>query len=261
MRLWDTELAALDFETTGLSHAGGDRVVEVAVVRGRYGETPRVWTSLVSPGRPVGATHVHGITEAMLAGAPRFPDVAPALFAALDGAVVVAHNARFDVGFLNMECTRAALSPPEVPVVDSLGLARRVLTLSSYSLDSIVGHLGVSRARAHRAADDATATWQVAWSLFDRADPERALDVDGARALCRRRGSADLRAVMERLQQAIALASPVEIEYHSARVEGGPVRRAITPVKVTTTRVEAFCHLRNETRVFRLDRIKLIPEA
>lgn len=259
MRVWDTELAAFDFETTGLSANGGDRVVEVAVVRGRFGAEPRAWSTLVHPGRPVGATAVHGITDDMIVAAPPFAAVAPTLFDWLDGALVVAHNARFDVGFMEMECARAALPAPTVPVLDTLGLARRVLLLASYSLASVADHLGVTRARAHRAADDADATWQVAWELLVRADPPRTLDVDDAHALARRRTAQDHRTLFEALVRAQDSAEPILIEYAGAtRPDGGPTRRAITVMRVTTTRVEAFCHLRNEERVFRLDRIRLL---
>ena len=99
-RVWDVELAALAVETTGLDPRRGDRVIEVAVVRGRLGEAPRVWTTLLDPGRPVGATHIHGITDAMVVGQPRFPAALPALARSLDGALPVAHNASFDNGFL-----------------------------------------------------------------------------------------------------------------------------------------------------------------
>lgn len=262
MTVWATELAAFDFETTGLSAQGGDRVLEVAVVRGRHGETPRTWSTLVHPGRPVSATQVHGITDAMIASAPRFPEVLDTLADALSGALVVAHNARFDMGFLAMECARAGRAAPTLDVLDTLGMARRVLHLPSYSLGNVADHLGVSRGRAHRAADDAHTTWHVAWGLLDRADPSRDLGVDGARSLCRRKGPQDLRSLVEALHRALGDAQPIEIEYAGAATgDGGGnglTRRAITVRRVTTSRVEAFCHLRNEDRVFRLDRIRLV---
>lgn len=257
--VWDQELAALDFETTGLSAEGGDRVIEVAVVRGRMGEVPRTWSTLVAPGRRVGATHIHGITEAMVAGQPSFAAIAPTLLAMLGGAVMVAHNAPFDLSFLRMECRRAGMVAPEDPVIDTLGLSRRVLPLASHSLASVCEALSISRTRAHRAADDAAATLRIAWHLLDVADPGRTLDVDGARALCRRRTSAEQRIVMDALLVARGHAQPIEIEYRNAGTPDGLLtRRAITVYKVTTSKVEAFCHLRGEDRIFRLDRIRLV---
>jgi DNA polymerase III epsilon subunit family exonuclease len=259
MSVWDRELAALDFETTGLSAERGDRVVEVAVVRGRADGPVRVWTTLVNPERPVGATAVHGITDAMVAGAPTFARALPKLMAALEGAVLVAHNARFDVSFLKMECERVGVGPPDAPVLDSLGLARRVLPLASHSLASVCAHFGIARDRAHRAADDAAATWDITWRLLAMADPDRRITVDLARALCRRRSAAEQKVVAAALLAAAQREEPVLIDYQGVqRPEGLLTRRAITVRKVTANRVEAFCHLRGEERIFRLDRIRLV---
>ncbi len=254
--LWDQELAALDFETTGLSPERGDRAIEVAVVRGRYGERPQRWSTLLDPGRPVDATEIHGITDEMLRGQPRFVEMAPTLSRMLRGAVLVAHNARFDLAFLEMEYTFADLWAPEVPVVDTLGLSRRVLPLPSHRLAAVCEHLDIGRGRAHRALDDALATWEMAWQLFDRADPDRQLTVEEAERLCRRPNTDELRIVADALLAAARREEPILIDYR--RSDAQPTRRSITVRKVTGSRVEAFCHLRGEDRVFRMDRISLV---
>jgi len=99
----------IDFETTGCSPES-DRVVEVAAVRvdQEFRELER-WDSLVDPGCHVGATHVHGITNEMVDGAPRFEELLVPLTRLLDGAVLVAHNFPFDRGFLVGECTRLGI--------------------------------------------------------------------------------------------------------------------------------------------------------
>lgn len=257
--LFGCEIAALDFETTGLGAEGGDRVIEVAVARGRFGAEPRVWSTLVAPDRPVAATHVHGITDDMLAGQPAFGEVAGTLFAALDGCVVTAHNARFDLRFLRMECGRAGLVPPDFPVLDTLGLSRRLLSLPSHSLGGVTDHFGIARARAHRAADDALATWRVCWALLEQADPARMLELGAAVALCRRPTPEESRRVRAILLAAGERAEPILIDYQGApRPGGAQTRRAILVHRVTTNRVEAFCQLRGEERSFRLDRIRLV---
>ncbi len=253
--IWEHEIAALDFETTGLSPERGDRVIEVAVVRGRFGATPLRWSTLVDPGRGVDATEIHGITDEMVRGQPSFAETAPTLSRLLKGAVLVAHNARFDVSFLRMEYARARLWAPETPVVDTLGLSRRVLALRSHSLAGLCEHLGVQRARAHRALDDAHATWEMAWTLLERADPDRRLTVAAAERLCRRPSPEELRVVTDTLLEAARRAEPIVIEY---RRSDSVTRRTITVRKVSASKVEAFCHLRNEERVFRLDRIVLV---
>jgi DNA polymerase-3 subunit epsilon len=257
--VWDHELAALDFETTGLSPDRGDRAIEVAVVRGRWNAPVRRWTTLLDPGRGVDATEIHGITDEMVRGQPTFAEAAPTLTRALRGAVLVAHNARFDTSFLRMEYARAGLWAPECPVIDTLGLARRVLALPSNSLASVCEHLGLDRKRAHRALDDAEATLQMAWRLLDRADPGHTLPLEGAQALCRRRNTDEIRVIAEALLSSLRRAEPIVIEY--LRQDASSTRRVITVHKVSSSRVEAFCHLRGEDRIFRLDRITLVAGA
>lgn len=256
-RVWDVELAALDVETTGLDPRRGDRVIEVAVVRGRLGEAPRVWTTLLDPGRPVGATHIHGITDAMVAGQPRFPAALPALARSLDGALPVAHNASFDIGFLKAESALARSEAPVGPTLDTLGLARRFFGLPSNTLEALCGHFAVPRARAHRAADDALATWELAWRMLRTVDPEQRWTVAEALASCRRRSPEELRELRTRLEAARVGAAPVEVEYHAADRPGSErTRRRITVRAVRSDRVVAWCHLREAERTFRLDRLR-----
>ncbi|MFM7923727.1 MAG: exonuclease domain-containing protein [Planctomycetaceae bacterium] len=99
----ETPVAVLDFETTGLT-PGGDRVVEVSVVRVDPGGGPPrlVLDSLVNPGRPMGATEVHGIRDADVRSAPRFHEISDELVRATAGCVVAAYNAYFDMRFLSL---------------------------------------------------------------------------------------------------------------------------------------------------------------
>lgn len=255
----DVELAALDFETTGLDPDLGDRVIEFSVVRGRAGSAPRVTTALVDPGRPVASSDVHGITDDMLRDAPRFAQIAGILRDALDGAVLVAHHAAFDVAFLHKEFALAGLPCPEPPVIDSLALARRLLPLTSHSLANLCAHLGIERARAHRAEDDARATWQAAWMLLEMADPNHLLTLEDAVALGTRKERIDTRGVAAALREAALAGRPVDIEYRGhARPGGLLTTRTIVVRRVNHRKVQAFCQLRNEERVFRLDRIRLV---
>lgn len=254
--IWGCELAALDFETTGLFPDQGDRAIEVAVVRGRFGEVPRRWNALIDPDRAVDAVQIHGITDDMVRGAPRFADIASQLCAALDGAVLVAHNARFDVAFMRMEWQRTGGTPPVCPVVDTLGLSRRALALPSHSLTAVCAHLGIARDRAHRAPDDALATWELAWRLLVSLDPERTATVNDAERLSRRPTMEELRATADALLKAARKSQRILIDYR--RGDAKAIRREITVHKVHGQRVEAFCHLRGEDRVFRIERIRVL---
>lgn len=152
---------ALDFETTGLDSSIG-RVVEIGAIRFRLGPDGLVEEAclacLVDPGMPIPyqATAIHGITDEDVAGAPRFEEVAPALLALVRGAVIVAHNARFDLSFLNAELSRAGMGRAEAESADTVSLSRRAFPgRSSYKLGTIAGALGIDTGSAHRALDDA----------------------------------------------------------------------------------------------------------
>src|SRR4051812_24545616 len=93
--LYEHTFAVVDVETTGLSARTGDKICEVAVVIARGGKIVDQLQTLVNPQKPIsrGAAAVNGISEAMVRNAPTFKQVAPRVIEALDGAVLVAHNA------------------------------------------------------------------------------------------------------------------------------------------------------------------------
>jgi len=260
-RLHEVELAAIDVETTGLHVESGDRVIEVAVVRGGLdAAAPRRWSTLVHPGRAVGATHIHGLSDADLIDAPSFAEVVDTLAEWLRGAVWVAHNARFDLAFLEREHERCGRELEGGPVIDTLGLSRRHLALGSHSLPALCARFGISPP-AHRALADAEATWRLARLLFGGLDPERRWTVSDAVAACRRRNPDERRVLSGRLQDALRAGRPVWVDYHSAeRSEPIGVRRCISVRQVTTRRVRAWCHLRGAERTFRLDRLSLVED-
>lgn len=102
-RIADMPVAVIDFETTGL-FAGPDRVVEVSVVRCDPGEEPRlVFDTLVHPQRPMDATFVHGLTDADVASAPRFDEIAGWLIDAVQDCVIASYNISFDLAFFRHE--------------------------------------------------------------------------------------------------------------------------------------------------------------
>lgn len=141
----------LDTETTGLDPRE-DRVIEIGGVeldnRFPTGRTFHVYVN--AQGRPVhpDALAVHGISDAELVGKPAFPEIVDAFIAFIDGARLVAHNAGFDMGFINAEFERLGL-PPVAPerVVDSLALARRRHPMGPNSLDALCRRYGIDNSR------------------------------------------------------------------------------------------------------------------
>jgi DNA polymerase-3 subunit epsilon len=168
-------IALLDVETTGRDPVR-DRIVEIGIVVGRAGEVERVRGWLVNPGIPIPAevSAVHGITDADVASAPSFAELASEVLAALEGVLPAAYNAGFDRGFLLAEFDRAQALPSAPPPalrrgvewLDPLVLARELYkNESSRALGDMARILGVELERAHRATDDALAALRVLWAL------------------------------------------------------------------------------------------------
>jgi DNA polymerase III alpha subunit (gram-positive type) len=160
LALCDATFAVIDVETTGFDPSV-DRVVELACAVVRDGKETDAYSSLINPGRsiPAAASAVHHLTNRHVQNAPLLGDVRPKLAAMCAGAIVVAHNARFDLGFLPFLADR--------PVVCSMRLAMRILPdapnyknqVLRYYLD-IDAELG-GGAIAHRARGDVQVTSRI----------------------------------------------------------------------------------------------------
>lgn len=133
----------LDVETTGLSPWRGDRVIEVGAVAIEGGDMIAEFNTLVQTPRdiPFQASQIHGITDAMLIGQPTPEEVFPALEAFLQDSILVAHNARFDLGFLRREYELLGTSF-HCPHVCTLAMSRnRFPHLMNHKLETVYRHL------------------------------------------------------------------------------------------------------------------------
>lgn len=165
MDLFAPSLAIVDLETTG-TRAGADRITEIAILRvdaDAAGGAPRVteWSSLVDPGVPIppAIQALTGITDEMVRGAPPFAALAGEIGERLADGVFVAHNARFDHGFLKHAFQRSGQSFRVRPLC-TVRLSRRLFPeADGHSLDAIVARHGLVTADRHRALGDARAVW------------------------------------------------------------------------------------------------------
>ncbi len=181
--LAEAEFVVFDLETTGGSPADA-AITEIGAVRtrgavpGRPG-TPggaadgREFATLVNPGRaiPPHVAALTGISDATVTAAPRIEDVLPRFIEFARGAVLVAHNAPFDIGFLRAACARHDLAWPPLPTLDTAALARRMLTTDEVPdcrLATLAGFFRAGTQPTHRALDDARATTAVLNGLLDR---------------------------------------------------------------------------------------------
>jgi len=163
--LLEAPLAIVDVETTG-AHPGWDRVTEIAVIEinggAQGGEVAAEWSTLVNPGTsiPPAIQALTGITNAMVADAPSFDDLAPGLYERLEGRIFVAHNARFDYGFLRHEFERAGLRF-QARTLCTVKLSRRLYPgHARHNLDSLIDRHNLQCSARHRALGDAQAVWQ-----------------------------------------------------------------------------------------------------
>jgi len=154
----------LDIETTGLSPRRGHRIIEIGAIAISNGDSPEEFHSLIKIDRkiPLQARRIHGISDEMLAGEPKAEEVLPRLYGFLGDSIIVAHNARFDVGFLRHEFDRLQLQMQNRSVC-TLEMSRRVYPhLPNHRLDTVHRHLFgeiKTDAQRHRALDDA---WMAA---------------------------------------------------------------------------------------------------
>ena len=171
--------SVVDVETTGLSPGSGDRIVEIGVARlDADGNIVDAFDTLVNPDGPVRATRIHGINNAMVSDAPRFGDIIERLCAVLDGSVLAAHNAGFDMGFLREEFRRAGTPFPRLKPVCTLVLARRHLNrLPSKSLEACRRYLGIADEGAHSALADARAAAGVLRHIIETSGPPERPDL------------------------------------------------------------------------------------
>lgn len=173
------EFVAFDTETTGLL-PDRERVVEIAAVRftadGRRGE----FDELINPGQPIpgAAARVHGIGDDEVADKPDVGEVLPRFLEFIEGSVLLAHNAEFDVGFLAHEAQRAGIAMPGIPVVDTVEISRSLRPdLPNRKLETISKAIGLEAPTYHRALADAETLERVFLRMLEDARPQTLGDV------------------------------------------------------------------------------------
>ena len=166
------EYVVVDVETTGGTTRRGDRVTEVAALRcAADGRVLEEFSSLVNPERPIPPfiSSLTNISWEMVAGAPRFHELAPEVARLLRGRVFVAHNAAFDWRFLSWELERATGVAPDERVLCTVRLARKVVPEVGYrSLDALTYFFGLHNEARHRAYGDARVTAELLGRLMAR---------------------------------------------------------------------------------------------
>lgn len=176
LRARDAAYVAVDVETTGFSPRLHDRVIEIAMVQVTGEGIEDEFVTLVNPDRDVGRTDIHGIRASDLMGAPSFDEIADEVIDRLRERVLVAHNAKFDNGFIGAELTRAGYFLPAVPSLCTLQLAYRIFPgLGNHQLVSCCDAAGIRGRRWHSALEDARSVAALLHALI-RASEGRGWD-------------------------------------------------------------------------------------
>ena len=158
-----------DLETTGLS-ASCNEIIEIGAVKVQDGQITDRFSTFVCPEMPIPfrVEELTGINDNMVAGAPKVEKILPEFLKFCEGAVMVAHNASFDMSFVVHNAGKLGISF-EPTVIDTVGLARMLLpALHKYKLDVVAKALHVSLENHHRAVDDAEATAHIFLALAER---------------------------------------------------------------------------------------------
>ncbi|MGD0541932.1 MAG: exonuclease domain-containing protein [Tepidisphaeraceae bacterium] len=271
-------IAGIDVETTGASAEYGHRIIEVGIVRYENGRKIAEYQQLIDPRRPIspGVTALTGITQAMCDGQPTFSRQFSAMMSLLAGAAILGHNIPFDLSFLTREFRAAGHDIHQVlantQVLDTVRIARRRFGRGGNGLTSLSRRLGHEPAAAHRALPDAQTTaivfdlllapiggWGICLCdvLKDQGGPMSIAPASARESL-----------LPLELQDALEHHRPVMMEYLDANQMR--TRRIVDPIELRRVSGElvliAHCHLRNDRRNFKLERIvRLIgidaPEA
>ena len=262
MDLTEAKLAFLDVETTGLSPAMGDRIVEIGIVECRGQDQVGQLSRLVNPGLPIppAAHRVHGISDQEVADEPTFGALASDVVTALQDAWIVGHNVRFDIGFVGMEIAAAGHQACPLGCFDTCQLAKATWGLPNYQLQTVVASLGLRAGRQHRALEDA----QSARDVFDRVVDEMGgwadvtlADMQALHSYVPAWPEDPRRDLPSPLYDALANGQELAIRYVNG--DGQASERTIRPVACFPagryTYLRAHCTQAGEMRTFRLDRM------
>jgi len=152
----------VDIETTGFS-ATSDRITELGAVKIENGAITEEFSQLIDPGIPIPwrITEITGITSDMVSGKPTIEEAMPHFLEFCAGCDIVAHNARFDMGFIIFNAERLGYDC-DFRILDTLSMARKLFPyLENHKLGTVAKHLKIKLVKHHRASDDARATAQI----------------------------------------------------------------------------------------------------
>lgn len=259
------EFIAFDTETSG-AYPLGSEVVEFGAVRWKGGKEIGSYQTLLKPSRPMSdfIIGIHGITNEMVEEAPLMKDKISEIRDFFNGAILMAHHAPFDMGFMMADFEKHKIIPPEENVLCTSLLARKLIPEShNHKLQTLITHLGLERGSAHRAKDDARACLYVGLECMNRLGPLTPMsevyskvgkNLNWNSYHLRNTGNTTIDKVIECLEEGRSL----DIAYVGG-TKGAETRR-ITPMGIVRNPdgdyVQAKCHRDLASKRFYIDKIK-----
>jgi DNA polymerase-3 subunit epsilon len=263
-KISEMTICALDLETTGTNPAFHE-IVEAGIIRFTREGTRDIYESLVNPGMkiPPETIAIHGITDEMVQSSPPIGDILGDIAEFIRGSLLVIHCPEFDISFLREAFRKNDMPVPEMISVDTVRLSRRAYPgLPNYRLDTICNHLRYEIMH-HRASPDARGCMTIFTDVLSREDPENRWTLSDLRKyhgnFIRLTGGKKMKRIgtIGRKIKGIELGKTVDITYMDNA--GNVTTRTIQPREFITVEndvyVLAYCHLRGDTRYFRMDRI------
>lgn len=260
LEIANTRFAFLDIETTGLSPWFGDRICQIAVIVTEGKRIQRTLDLLINPERDLSpsAVHANGLGGITFSDKPRFAEIAGSLDEALKDAVVVCHNAKFDIQFLDNEYRKLGRTIEFPNLIDTLLLARDYYELPSYSLNHLAQDFHITNnISGSRALADAITMKNLFFALTDSLKSiNKSLDdligIYNSPAWPREGVY-----LPTELSEAIHSGKRLFIKYMDK--DGETSERWVSPKEVIGLSdyiyLQAYCHTREADRTFRLDRI------
>lgn len=174
-----------DLETTGIG-AKSNQIIEIGAVKVEDGKIGETFSTFVNPLRPIPypVQQLTGIDDTMVSDARTIQEVLPEFIQFCEGCVMVAHNASFDMGFIEQKAKEQEIET-DYTVIDTVSVARALLPdLKRYKLDTVAKRLGVSLENHHRAVDDATATAEIFVRMLDRLSEKDITTLEALNKFC-----------------------------------------------------------------------------
>jgi len=258
--LSNARFAFLDIETTGLSPWFGDRICQIAVVLCEGKRIKSTVDLLINPERTLSpaAAHINGLDESGLVASPLFGEITGQLESLLKDAIIVCHNAKFDIQFLDNEYRKLGRSVEFPNLIDTLVLAREYFDLPSYALGHLADdfHVSTNVQGSHAVADALTAK-NVFFAMMDALKPN-GKKLDDYIGIYNSPAWPDESVYLPvELNEAINSGKRLFIKYMNK--DGETSQRWISPKEVIGLAdyvyLQAYCHSREAERTFRLDRI------